>query len=317
MPKIYISYNNKDNLIAQEISSWLKGLGYELAIDVDILSAGVKWQEELSNALKASDVFIALLTENSISSQYVLYEIGVARAYAQSSKMLVIPVLFSDIPIPNVIRDLQVIYGLPNDIAKVKEQINQAIALFMGKKTAEEENKAAEKRKIEANAGEYINEAIESLGKNEKRNRWIGISWYIVGFLTLVIGILFGFCGLVQVNESTDLQWIKFAFLSLKSIIVIGLLIGCSRYAFTLGKSYMSESLKSADRIHAISFGKFYLGVYSEKIEWAELKEVFQHWNIDKASSFSSLEVSQYDPKLIESVVEIAKTVINRQDPKK
>ena len=79
----------------------------------------------------------------------------------------------------------------------------------------------------------------------------------------------------------------------------------------------MAEALKSADREHAISFGKFYLGAFSEKADWSELKEVFQHWNIDKNSSFSSLDTNNFDPKFLESVIEIAKIISSKADSKK
>jgi hypothetical protein len=37
------------------------------------------------------------------------------------------------------------------------------------------------------------------------------------------------------------------------------------------------------------------------------LREVFQHRNIDRASTFTSLAASQADPKLVESFVEVVK----------
>jgi hypothetical protein len=90
------------------------------------------------------------------------------------------------------------------------------------------------------------------------------------------------------------------------NVIVIGFLGACSRYAFSLGKSYISESLKSADRIHAIAFGKFYLRAFGEKATWSELKEVFQNWNIDRASTFSSLDVSQIDPQILSLIAQMS-----------
>jgi hypothetical protein len=52
---------------------------------------------------------------------------------------------------------------------------------------------------------------------------------------------------------------------------------------------------------------QFYLRAFGEKTQWAELKEVFQHWNIDRNSSFSTLDASSFDPKFIESMIEFAK----------
>jgi hypothetical protein len=51
--------------------------------------------------------------------------------------------------------------------------------------------------------------------------------------------------------------------------------------------------------MHAIRFGDFYLNAFGEKVEWSELKEAFQHWNIDRLSTFSGLDASQIDPQIL------------------
>lgn len=48
----------------------------------------------------------------------------------------------------------------------------------------------------------------------------------------------------------------------------------------------MVESIRCADRAHAIGLGKLYLQLYKSKFEWRELKDIFQNWNIDKGSAF-------------------------------
>jgi len=103
---------------------------------------------------------------------------------------------------------------------------------------------------------------------------------------------------------------------ALKALLVIGLLGACAKYAFSLGKSYASEALKCSDRIHAIRFGEFYLRAFGEKTQWSELKEVFQHWNIDRSSSFSTLDASSFDPKFIESMIEFAKLFSSKSSSK-
>lgn len=82
--------------------------------------------------------------------------------------------------------------------------------------------------------------------------------------------------------------------------------------AFALGKSYISESLKCSDRIHAIAFGKFYLQAYGETATWADLKEVFQHWNIDRTSTFSSLDSAQIDPQILSLLADVVKSALGR-----
>jgi len=79
----------------------------------------------------------------------------------------------------------------------------------------------------------------------------------------------------------------------------------------------MSEALKSADRIHAISFGKFYLKVYGARATWPEVREAFQHWNIDRTSVFSSLGTTEFDPKLMEGLLELGKSFAAKSGQRK
>lgn len=318
MATVYISYNQRDREFVSQIAERLRAQGHQITLDVDALSAGQDWRSALTVGLKNSEIFVVFLSRNSIESQFVLSEIGAARAYAaESDRMLMIPVVIDDIKIPPVIQDLHAIFTPGREVSEVVDRISSAISGFIGRRAAKEEQAAEVAERIEANAAEYIEEAIHSLEKLEHRNRLVGSSWYVAGFVALIVGIVFAFLSVATIASIAQRTWVDFAILSLKTIVVIGLLGACSKYAFTLGKSYVSESLKSADRIHAIAFGKFYLRVFSAKATWPELKDVFQHWNIDRTSSFSSLDPSQFDPKLVESIVEIARLVTGKTSEKK
>src|SRR6185503_15952382 len=50
----------------------------------------------------------------------------------------------------------------------------------------------------------------------------------------------------------------------------------CAKYTFSLGRSFTIESLKCADRLHAISFGKFYLRVYGQSATWPRVEGSFR-----------------------------------------
>lgn len=76
----------------------------------------------------------------------------------------------------------------------------------------------------------------------------------------------------------------------------------------------MSEALKSSDRIHAIQFGKFFLRAYGSKANSTEIREVFQHWNIDRTSTFSSLDAAQIDPQIVSMVVQIVSAISGKKD---
>jgi hypothetical protein len=97
----------------------------------------------------------------------------------------------------------------------------------------------------------------------------------------------------------------------MKGAILLILLLTSSKYAFTLSKSYMNESLKIADRIHAIKFGKLFIKIFESSINKNDFKEVFQNWNLSKDSSFSSISTDNYDPKFVDSAVKILETIKN------
>ena len=61
----------------------------------------------------------------------------------------------------------------------------------------------------------------------------------------------------------------------------------------------MVESIRCSDRIHAISFGKFYIDAFDEKVSRDEIINIFTTWNIDNgATTFRNQSVEDYDPKI-------------------
>jgi hypothetical protein len=317
MVKIYISYNRRDAATAETISERLSGLGYDIFRDRNELVPGVEWEPYIVPVIGFADVFISLLSENSITSPYIQTELEFARANKRrSNDILIVPVILGNIEVPPFIRDLQPISSPDTNIGEVIIQIELAITAFLGRRAAEEKQKIEVKERIESNAASYVEEAIKSLIVHESRNRRRSDFWYYLGYATLIAGVIFGIYSIAQFSNSTDQSWIRYAYLALKSLIVVGLLIACSKYAFTLGKSYTNEALKGADRIHAISFGRFYLRAFGEKSDWTQLKEVFQHWNIDKSSAFSSLDGNSFDPKFVETLIELVKVVTSQSNTK-
>lgn len=315
MASVYFSYNRNDKDLVTQVADKLTESGHE--VSHGSLTPGVDWRRALTERLKEAEVFVVFLSKNSRQSTFVLSEIGAARAYAdQSGGMLLVPVVIDEIEIPPVVEDIQVIQAPNRNVDQISTSIDRAISHFVGLKAAKEQKAADVARRIEANAAEYIDEAIQSLRVLESRNRNFGNGWYIAGFVALLAGIGATYQGIASLSHIAERTWVDFAILTLKTVIVIGVLGACAKYAFTLGKSYASESLKSADRIHAISFGKFFLRVFGTQATWPELKEVFQHWNIDRTSAFTNLDASQFDPKLVDSIVEVARLVAGKQTDK-
>ena len=77
----------------------------------------------------------------------------------------------------------------------------------------------------------------------------------------------------------------------------------CICLAFSLAESVGMEAIRNSDRIHAISFGEFYLNAYGKVATRDEVREVFGKWNIDNGSSFISQSPKDYDPQILENLV--------------
>lgn len=161
---------------------------------------------------------------------------------------------------------------------------------------------------IEVSAASFVQESISELSKREQRLKFQAMLWYFIGFISLVGGIVVAVF-LVVTNEAELQSTIGIIYLILKSLLIIGLLVAASRYAFNLGKTYMNESLKNADRIHAISFGKFYLQVFGTNIKPDDLKEVFKDWNTSQESPFLKLDSSEFDPQLLQAFLKFAEVM--------
>ena len=317
MSKLFLSYSRRDRDLVRSVSRELKTLGHEITVDVDSVLPGQDLRKALGDGLRTSEVYVVFLSENALASPSVLSEIGAARAYSEESgRMILIPVALDGAPIPSSLQDLFVMPAMGTDPTGIAQKIDEAVAHYVGSRAAKDEEQAAFSRIVEENSAVYIEEAIASQSRNEARNRTIAMLWYLGGFFSLVAGIAFVALGVTEISALASRSWVDFSIVALKSFVVVGLLGACSKYAFTLGKSYMSESLKSADRIHAIGFGKFYLKVYGAKASWPEVREAFQHWNIDRNSVFTTLGTNEFDPKLLESLIELLKITSTKAERK-
>lgn len=314
MARIYISHSHQDKKLARSIANGLRESGNEIFIDSESLQAGSDWRLTLTEHLKQSDVFLVLVTESSVNSQFVVSEIGAARAYVNSSsnEKLFIPIIFGQIDIPNVIQDIQAIFGDKNTVDEIVSKIRQAIDAFFGRKAAEEQKREKRKQQIEATAANYIQDTIEELKAREEKLELKANAWNVIGWGSLIAGVVAAIILVITTLSSSgnsSSSWPEVSFLALKSIIIVALLVASSKYAFSLAKSYMTESLKNADRIHAISFGKFFLQAFGDNVDTKEVKEVFRHWNISNSTSFSGLDPDKFDPKIIEAILSIVKVV--------
>lgn len=161
------------------------------------------------------------------------------------------------------------------------------------------------KNSILESAQTFVDESIMELKERERELKQNARFWYICTFCTLAGSIGVSFWFFYSLNSTALESTGSIVLAIIKSVFIVGLLIALARYSFMLGKTYMNESLKNADRIHAINFGKFYMQVYGAKVESKELKEVFKDWNMYQESPFNQLNGKDFDPEIWQKMVEL------------
>ncbi len=146
------------------------------------------------------------------------------------------------------------------------------------------------RQKLQRNSNKYVEDALTLLSSKEENFHFLSKVWAAVGAISLIVGVIFFVVITYKsaVGFGEDVSWQFLLFLIFKGVIAVGLLAAVSKYSYLFSRSYMHESLKNADRRHAINFGKFYLESYGATAEWNEVKDAFEHWNINGHNAFTN-----------------------------
>lgn len=117
--KLFISYAHADKPIVQlEIVKLLSDAQHDVWYDHNLLP-GETWEEEINRELKSADIFIAVLSPDSVASKWCNYELTLAI----NLRKPIIPILLRKTPIPDSITSIQYVDFSQNkdkDEAKAK-----------------------------------------------------------------------------------------------------------------------------------------------------------------------------------------------------
>lgn len=310
MATIFISYSHIDKPYADSIAQMLRDHDQIVNVDLDF-NAGENWRAQLSDKLSQSDVFILILSQTSASASYPMAEVGRALGIAENDDMLILPIAIDDVKIPTLLQDRLVLRVDGKPLAEYFPKIISAITAFERRREARSQHFEA----VEQDLSEFVDDAIRQQRHYEKTNKTWALFWQFFGILALVTVACFAVYTLYRITLSTAAPQNEYLDLFLivstivGNVIIIGVMTALARYSYSLSKSYMSESLKSSDRIHAIQFGKFFLRAYGSRLTPAEVKDAFQHWNIDRSSTFSTLDSSQIDPQIYSLIAQLVGVV--------
>ncbi|HEL7728753.1 TPA: hypothetical protein UL768_000709 [Stenotrophomonas maltophilia] len=188
------------------------------------------------------------------------------------------------------------------EISSREARLQQALVEFEQEKSRYKEENL---KRVEATSRSYVSEALDLLEKKEGQFHFISKLWGGIGAIGLIGGLaFFVYISLTSaMTVSADITWPFLAFSVFKGLISVALVAGLAKYAFLFSSYYMQESLKNADRRHAINFGKFYLESYGAAAEWSQVKEAFEHWNISESNAFTRADTSLPDISVLEKSV--------------
>ena len=75
---IFISHSSKEKWIAQQIAKEIEALGAKTWLDLKDLRGGDEIRRSIKRGVRASQEAVVLLSANSITSQWVIYEVAIA-----------------------------------------------------------------------------------------------------------------------------------------------------------------------------------------------------------------------------------------------
>ncbi len=96
MPQVFISYSRKDLSFVERLAADLQAAGLEVWYDLSGLDGGTRWGREIQSAIQQSQIFVVVLSPNSIDSEWVEKEF----MYANSLKRKIIPLLYQPCETP-------------------------------------------------------------------------------------------------------------------------------------------------------------------------------------------------------------------------
>jgi hypothetical protein len=96
MTQVFISYSRKDLAFVERLAKDLQAAGLQVWYDLSGLDGGARWGREIQNAIKQSEIFVVVLSPNSIDSEWVEKEF----MYANSLKRKIIPLLYQPCETP-------------------------------------------------------------------------------------------------------------------------------------------------------------------------------------------------------------------------
>ena len=299
--KIFISYAHQDKDKAFYLKERLEKNGYEVLGDFN-LKIGENFKSVLDAELLKADAVVMLITKYYTESKFASKEAATAYAYSEAGKEIkLLPIVFDEGQLPSFLDSILYLPVRNDDFEDVSIKLFASLNLLREDKESLKRTTEEETATFKVSMSAFIKETLDRLEKNERRNRIMAYICYIASCICLAFSVLFS---LHRTNIVFQIkEWQMVVSKTISGVLTLVLILALGRLLFILGKSFMVEAIRNSDRIHAISFGEFYLNAYGKVATRDEVREVFGKWNIYNGSSFISQSPKDYDPQILENLV--------------
>lgn len=299
--KVFISYAHQDKDKALYLKRELEKSDYEVLGDFN-LKIGDDFKNILDAKLLRADAIIMLITKYYNASQFTNREVITAYAYSEAGKEIrILPIVFDGGELPSVLNNILYLSARNDNFEDAVIKLFATLNLLREDKESHKRTTDEEAETFKVSLSAFIKGALDRLEKNEKRNRIMAYICYVAACICLAFAVIFS---LYKTNIVFQIkEWQLLVSKTISGVLTLVLILALGRLLFVLGKSFMVEAIRNSDRIHAISFGEFYLNAYGREATRDEVREVFGDWNIDNGSSFISQSPKDYDPQILENLV--------------
>lgn len=287
MKKILFLTNDTSKKLIYGIFSKLSEIGYSVDENILLFDNDGK-SRDLISFLSDYDSFLIYGNEDLYENKGFNNLLAAIKEFSRGRDLPLILIDHLDEDLLNNFNDILCVRVLNRSSEEIAAEINRLLTAFAIQKSLILEHqdlvsKQELSNNIEISSESYINKTIENLKESENRQLNISFFFYGLSFLSLVLGGYLGYLLTkeIEIDFFSKLNETRIFYISLKSLVILSIFIASSKLSFNLAKEYRRVALKNSDRLHAIRFGEFYLNSFKNNIDWKEIKEVFQHWNID------------------------------------
>lgn len=165
MPSVFLSHSSKDKFFARKLAEELSKFGIKVWIDEAEMKVGDSLIDKISHAIDKSDYVAAILSNNSVQSNWVKKELHIAMTREiEGRNLTILPILIEQCLIPSFLQDK--LYADFTDTSKFDDALSKILDAIGVKGPAAPKNVTAEivkpKPQIKREVINFTNRTLES-----------------------------------------------------------------------------------------------------------------------------------------------------------